>query len=147
MFLINNTNIWQTKFKFSPIYKHPDVNIIAENRAKACHSSGYKFAIMEPGLGKSMNKTFSFLIKESTSNWLALGFCHKKVVESKAYSFSFGSIGHGAYMMSANGGSWSHTKTEYNNTVKAIKFVKGDVVHVSIDHTTEKILFTKNKTS
>lgn len=50
-------------------------------------------------------------------------------------------------MMSANGGSWSHTKAEYNNTVKAIKFIKGDVVHVSIDHASEKIIFTKNKSS
>jgi hypothetical protein len=45
--------------------------------------------------------------------------------------------------MSANGGSWSHTKVEYNNTVKAIKFETGDIVHGSIDHLYEKIASTK----
>lgn len=63
MHMINNTNLWQTKFKFSPTYKHPDVNLLADNRVKACNNSGYKFAVMEPGLGKGVNKTFSFLVK------------------------------------------------------------------------------------
>lgn len=147
MQLINSTTLWQAKYKFSSNFKHPDITLLADNRIKAANSSGYKFAIMEPGLTKASSKTFSFLIKESTSNWLALGFCHKKVVETKGYSFSFGSIGHGGYLMSANGGSWSHSKTEFNNTVKALKFSKGDVVHATIDHETEKILFTKNKTA
>ena len=101
---------------------------------------------MEPAIGKAA-KGFSFSIKESTSNWLAIGFCHRKLVESKGFSFSFGSIGHGAYMMSSNGGSWSHTKIEYNNTVKALKFAKGDIVHANIDHLSEKIIFTKNKSA
>jgi len=143
MYLINTTNLWDPKYKFSATYKHPDISIIADNRVRAVASSGYKFAIMEPGLTQNASRTFSFLVKESSSNWLALGFCHRKVVESKAYSFSFGSIGHGAYLMSANGGSWSHSKVEFNNTVKAVKFGKGDTIHASIG--AQKITFTKNK--
>ena len=92
-------------------------------------------------------RNFDFLVRESTSNWLALGFCHQKVVASKGYSFSFGTIGHGAYMVSANGGSWSHSKAEYNNTVKAIKFGKGDVVHASVDREGGNIVFSKNSSS
>ena len=64
---------------------------------------------------------------------MAVGFCHKKTVEEKGYSFKFGTIGHGAYMMSSNGGSWSNHKVEQNNTLKGIKFGKGDIVHATID--------------
>jgi hypothetical protein len=145
--LINSTNLWQTSYKFSATYKHPDIKLVTENRVKTANNSGYKFAVMEPSIGKLNRKTFSFLIKESTSNWLAIGFCHRKVVEAKGYSFSFGAIGHGAYMISANGGSWSHSKSEYNNTVKAIKFGKGDVLHATVDQEGEKISFTKNSST
>jgi len=44
--------------------------------------------------------------------------CHKNVVASKHYGFNFSSIGHGAYMVSANGGSWSNIKAEQNNSIK-----------------------------
>jgi hypothetical protein len=44
--------------------------------------------------------------------------CHKKIVEAKNFGFSFGSIGHGGYMISTNGGSWSHSKSELNNSIK-----------------------------
>lgn len=105
MSLINSTTLWQTSYKFSSTFKHPDVKLVSELRVKAANNSGYKFAIMEPGVGKVSNKTFSFEINECTSNWLALGFCLRRVVEGKNYSFSFGTIGHGAYMISANGGA------------------------------------------
>lgn len=86
---------------------------------KAINSSGYKFAIMEPDLetGGSI-KTFAFKIKECTSNWVAIGMCHKNVVVSKSYGFNFSAIGHGGYMVSANGGTWSHSRTDQNNAVK-----------------------------
>jgi hypothetical protein len=44
--------------------------------------------------------------------------CHKNIVVSKNYGFNFSSIGHGAYMISSNGGSWNNTKAEQNNSVK-----------------------------
>ena len=102
---------------------------------------------MEPSLELQGKKTFSFTIKELASNWLAIGFCLQKVVQSKNYAFVFGAIGHGAYMISSNGGSWSHSKAEYNNTVKAIKFSRNDTVHATIDHSTSKITFSKNNSS
>jgi hypothetical protein len=73
---------------------------------------------MDPTLEKGVSKTFAFRIKECSSNWLAIGMCHKKIVESKNFGFNFGSIGHGGYMISCNGGSWSHIKTELNNSIK-----------------------------
>ena len=53
----------------------------------------------------------AFQVKQSTSNWVAIGLCHKNVVVSKSYAFTSSPIGHGSYLISANGGSWSHTKT------------------------------------
>jgi hypothetical protein len=75
--------------------------------------------MMDPHLEAGSNvKCFGFRIKESSSNWIAVGMCHKNVVVSKNYGFNFSSIGHGGYMISANGGSWSHSKAEHNNSVK-----------------------------
>jgi hypothetical protein len=48
---IKGASIWkQTSFKFSPIFKHPDIKIVQDNIVKASNSSGYKFAIMDPHL-------------------------------------------------------------------------------------------------
>jgi len=117
--LINNMNIWKpTQFKFSPSAKHTDIKLISDYCIKSVNNSGYKFAIMDPTLEKGVSKTFAFRIKECSSNWLAIGMCHKKIVESKNFGFNFGSIGHGGYMISCNGGSWSHIKTELNNSIK-----------------------------
>lgn len=49
--------------------------------------------------------------------------CHSKVVASKNYAFNFSALGHGGYMVSSNGGSWSNTKAEANNTVKVHLFI------------------------
>lgn len=142
--LINSTNIWQANYQFSQIFKHNEIKILNKTRVKAVASSSYKFSIMEPSVGKINHKTFSFKIIELHSNWLAIGFCHRNIIKAKNYSFTFGSTGHGAYMMSSNGGSWSHTQAEHNNSMKALKFVKGDIVHATINQQEHKITFQKN---
>ncbi len=48
--------------------------------------------------------------------------CHKNIVVSKNYGFNFSSIGHGGYLISANGGSWSNSKYDVNNCVKVYIF-------------------------
>jgi hypothetical protein len=37
-----------------------------------------------------------------------LGVCHKTIIQQNGYDFYFEGTGHGMYMISANGGSWSH---------------------------------------
>lgn len=54
-------------------------------------------------------KTFSFKVRP-VSSWLAVGMCHKNIVASKSYLFNHQTTGHGAYMISSNGGSWSNTR-------------------------------------
>ena len=75
---------------------------------------------------------------------MGIGFCDKNIVQSKNYAFKFGSIGHGAYMVSSNGGSWSNHKPEQNNTIKGIKFSKGDTIHAEIDGQNSVLKFKKN---
>ena len=115
-----NLDLWKdSPFRFLPDCKHPDIKIISDPIVKSSNSSGYKFAVMGPSLedGSSL-KEMSFKIKESHSNWVAVGMCHKNLVKSKNFGFNFSSIGHGAYLVSANGGSWSNIKAEQNNSIK-----------------------------
>ena len=120
---MNKTNIWKaaSKFKFSPTFKHADIKVLTDYHVKSQNTAGYKFALMEPSLEKGAdNKVFHFKIKECTSNWVAVCMCHKNVVVSKNYTFNFSAIGHGGYMISANGGTWSHNNAEFNNKVKVL---------------------------
>lgn len=120
--MINTLSIWNPpRYRFTEELKHQDIKLVNEHTVKAIKSSGYKFAIMEPGVeGGKSGKRFAFRVKESVSNWLAIGVCHKKVVQGKSYGFVFGSIGHGAYMISSNGGSWSHHRADQNNSIKVL---------------------------
>ena len=49
--------------------------------------------------------------------------CHKNIVVSKGYTFNFSTLGHGGYMISANGGTWSNNNAEFNNKVKVKYFL------------------------
>jgi len=93
----------------------------------------------------------AFKIKESHSNWVAVGMCHKNIVKSKNYGFNFSSIGHGAYMISANGGSWSNIKADQNNTIKvfffftqSFDFKKDDIIAVQVNFSNNTINFKRN---
>lgn len=51
---VNNTNIWKksSRFVFSSTLKHSDIKLINEYHTKSANTSGYKFAVMEPGVEK-----------------------------------------------------------------------------------------------
>ena len=126
--------------------KHNDIKIIAPNTVKSINSSGYKFIIMEPHFETGgFIKKVAFKIKESSSNWVAVGVCHPKIVKSKNYGFNFSQLGHGGYLVSANGGSWSHLKEDQNNKVKSFKFVKGDIVQITMNIVEKTLLFKNGK--
>ena len=73
--------------------------------------------------------------------------CHKNIVSGKNFGFNFGGVGHGGYLVSANGGSWSNIKAEFNNTIKSFKFGKGDVVRVSVDFVKNRAVFSKGNSN
>jgi len=107
------------KYRFSAQLKHPDVKLMNETWIRSTSGSKYKFAIMEPGLehGKPIKKLY-FKIKVNTSDWIAVGMCHKKIIQAKNYDFTFSNTGHGAYMISSNAGTWSNINGTFNNVVK-----------------------------
>jgi len=43
----------------------------------------------------------------NSSKWLGVGVCQKNLIQGKNYNFEFSKLGHGAYIVSSNGGSWS----------------------------------------
>ena len=117
--MINHMNIWEPiKFTFGE-KRHMDIEVVDGITVRSNKNSGYKFALMDPSAEeKGGPRSFSFKINECVSNWIGVGLCHSKVVASKGYGFSFGSIGHGGYMISSNGGIWSHSNANHNNKIK-----------------------------
>lgn len=63
---VNSTNIWKkgSNFKFSPTFKHNDIQVLNDYHVKSTNTSGYKFSVMEPSLEKGNKlKNFYFKIK------------------------------------------------------------------------------------
>ncbi|KAL4507998.1 hypothetical protein ABPG72_021371 [Tetrahymena utriculariae] len=135
------------KFWFSNTYKHAQITLVSKNIVKSNGSNpSYRFAIMEPALPKNKQCRFAFKIKQgSTNNWLAVGICHKNTIVSKNYGFQFSNLGHGAYMISSNAGTWSTSQSAFNNVVKAFSFAKNDVVIVDYDPIGKTVKFSKEK--
>ena len=101
------------EFKFSQELHHAGVTVLTDTMIKSTGISilileayNYHFALMEPSIQEKGNKPVSvaFKIRENNSNWLAVGLCHKNIVQSNNYQFNYSTLGHGAYMISANAG-------------------------------------------
>jgi len=126
--MIADSNITESKLQlsFSEHEKHPNIQILSPTIIKSTSTSGYKFAILNPALNSKgiKKRVFAFKIKEvSSNNWIALGICHAKIIIEKAFNFTFSTLGHGAYMISSNGGTWSHHDSAANNLVKSFNFI------------------------
>lgn len=95
------------EFKFSQDMKHTGVQVVSDNCLKSIEAYNYHFGLMEPGINEKGPKNIkvAFHIKESGSNWVAVGLCHKSIVEVNAYQFNYSLLGHGGYMISSNGGN------------------------------------------
>lgn len=49
------------------------------------------------------------------SNWIGVGLGYKNILHDKAYKFDYNSEeGHGSYLLSSNGYSWSHSHKAEN---------------------------------
>jgi hypothetical protein len=63
------------------------------------------------------------------SNWIAVGMCNKKKVIDNKYKFPVEG-GHGCYIISSNGGSWSNYESSNNRVVKSFHFKENDTILV-----------------
>jgi hypothetical protein len=73
-------------------------------------------------------RRFSFKIIYSPNQWIGFGMCHMNTALEQNYVFSPYNVGHGYYMISSNGGSWSSIDSKANNVVKGFKFIQGDII-------------------
>ena len=62
---------------------------------------------MEPSIQEKGNKACSvaFKIRENNYNWLAVGLCHKNIVQTNSFNVNYSTLCHDAYMISANAGT------------------------------------------
>jgi len=67
---------------------------------------------LEPEISIDSNTTFGFNMKEGNIAWVAVGMCQKNKTISNNYGFPFSTLGHGAYMISSNAGTWSSTNQD-----------------------------------
>jgi len=98
----------KTEFKFSSEFKHNGIQVVNDNLIKSIEAYNYHFGLMEPSLQDKGNRPckVSFKIKENISNWLGVGVCYKNTISSNSYTFNYSALGHGAYLISSNGGNW-----------------------------------------
>ena len=104
----DNPSIFDSKvdFKFSSELKHAGISLISENIIKSTEGYNYHFGLLEPSHQSKGNRPcrVAFRIKENSSNWLAVGACYKNSIAASNYTFNYSNLGHGAYLVSSNGG-------------------------------------------
>lgn len=98
----------KSDFKFSPELKHAGITVVSETVIKSTEGYNYHFGLLEPSLQEKGNKPcrVAFRIKENSSNWLAVGACYKNSISTSNYTFNYSNLGHGAYLVSSNGGTF-----------------------------------------
>lgn len=108
--------------------KHSSISI-KNNSLTSTNTTTYKIAYIQSPLGNSERK-FRVKIIQDTNNWMGIGVCHKKIIDSHECVFLHNSKAHGCYMINSNGSVWSNKEPELNSSVKSFKFKKGDIVEV-----------------
>lgn len=64
------------------------------------------------------------------ASWIGIGVCHINEIKKAKYMFQYSNTGHGNYMISSNGYSWSSYKKEFNSKFEPFSYTTGDVIHV-----------------
>ncbi|EGR33160.1 hypothetical protein IMG5_060530 [Ichthyophthirius multifiliis] len=132
----NNQDQLRNKIKiFSPT--------IAQQTAN--ESSGQRFAIVQPNFDLSYKQKWGFKINKLVG-WIGVGICHVNVLAGFQYNFKYTDVGHGSYLVSGNGYTWSHYKSENNSASKSFSFATGDIIYGEFDPINKVVKFVKNKT-
>lgn len=77
--------------------------------------------------------------------WIGVGICLKNVITKANFFFNYTTVGHGSYMISNNGYSWSHSLLQFNSAHKTFHYAQNDIVYIEYDKKAKKLRFTKNK--
>lgn len=76
--------------------------------------------------------------------WIGVGICLRNQIKNANYFFNYTNIGHGSYLISSNGYSWSHSVKELNSASKTFQFTVNDIVYLEYDPKECKLRFRKN---
>ena len=97
---------WSDKLKG---HKIKITNSIAEQTGM--ESSGQRFIMIEPSLnsyGSKAKMRWGIRVIKFVG-WIGVGICLKNIITKANYHFNYNNIGHGSYLISSNGYSWSHS--------------------------------------
>jgi len=79
-------------------------------RVKISATQGERFALMDVGFTKNNKAKVVWAIKiNKLIGWVAVGLALKKVIVSSGLKFNYTTPGHGSYLISGNGYTWSHS--------------------------------------
>jgi hypothetical protein len=69
--------------------------------------------------------------------------CHINTIKSANFNFKYTVMGHGNYLISSNGYSWSSLKPEFNSHFEPFTFDTGDIIEITYSPKTKTIEFLK----
>jgi hypothetical protein len=75
------------------------------------------------------------------SSWIGVGVCHRNKIVAGKFNFQYSNTGHGNYLISSNGYSWSSYKLEFNSKFESFSFTTGDIIHVEFNPKERKVKF------
>lgn len=111
IFVPDNNIMDRTRYFWSPTLKGAKIKIngtIAEQTST--ESAGQRFILMEPSLndGSHRKKVWGIRVK-SFGGWIGIGISLHNIIKNANYHFNYTVLGHGSYLISSNGYSWSHS--------------------------------------
>ncbi len=62
------------------------------------------------------------------TGWIGIGVCLKEKIITSGYKFNYENLGHGSYMISSNGYTWSSSVLTSNSAYHSFNFTTGDFV-------------------
>jgi hypothetical protein len=72
-----------------------------------------------------------------------VGVAYAAIIRKASYQLNTSNIGHGAYMASFQGYCFHNDDTALNSQIHDFTFLEGDVITVTVNSSSERILFEK----
>lgn len=69
------------------------------------------------------------------------------MIVKNEYKFNYTNIGHGSYLISGNGYSWSHGSADKNSKMLSFSFTTGDLIAIEYNSLTKDLTFRKYNNS
>jgi hypothetical protein len=77
------------------------------------------------------------------NSWVTVGVAYSRFASQSSFIFNTGDVGHGSFMMSYDGYSMHHSDPNLNSKNTSFSYALNEVVIVTINPKTKKIIFSK----